>query len=1316
MRLTVTPIGSARMSAGQIASAVVEYLAGIEADNAPALTEPPKPAGDDHTVAYFADSVEGPGRWLGRGATHLALDGQVERQAFKWVLEGRDPATGERLLSSQGSADRDHLAVGQATRRGADGEWLYDLHDAAKALGLSPDEVDVLVAAGDARSTNPTAPVAWLEAERDASGERWIRDDELDRFADRANRVSPAAVMAGGAPDDTLSVAQVARLLGVSSRYVRGCCRYWETHRDQIGELDDAGLRPRRAWMRSSRDTERPGRPFVIRRDEVAAFAARRARPVVRVGYDLTLSTEKSIAVVALLDQGGRSGQVLAAIDAANDTALGYLEEHAAVGRRQGQRVGTEGLVVASFLHGTSRALDPFPHRHNVVANAVVDEHGERRALDARALYRHAPAAAALATAELRCRLSTDLGVRWRRSARGSWEIDGVPDATIAEFSTRRDEVDAALVELSEALGRPVAPGEVDRVVLATRAAKARVAVEDLRSGWWRRAGATGFDRRALRGCFGRASPEPLHELAADDEVALHEWLASQLVERSATFSHGDVIVALASWTDDDGQLRLVTPAEMLRQAARFLSSEAVVELRGRGQREGDRLRRRDGRIVDNQVGEPVFTTVALLELERSIFDAFAAGSDAGIAVVDVDRLEEVRGFDGLSDSQRRFASRLCGSGMQIQCAIGHPGSGKTHTLGVAAQAWTPAGLTVVGAAVKGEAARHLAEATGLRTETVAWWLTALDNGHARWTPTTVVVVDEASTLSTGDLARLVEHAVSSGAALRLVGDPAQHGAVGAGGMFDALAQRHRGGPPELDENRRQTGAVDRYVADAVRQGHIAQALAALKKAGQLTEVDRAEGVYVAMITRWLAARRDGNEHPMIDRRNHTRRILNLLAHRALQAEGGVAPSGYTSGDGREFCVGDDIIARRPNRTLHPEGQRDRYIRNGSRGRVIAIDSSDDARPVLVVDFADLGTIRVPSGFVDAHPDRNGRVDVGIDYGYALTSYAIQGSTLPVSSSAITAGGRRSELYVNVTRGRRDNHVFVAAPADPAGGEGHLPRPPDTDVIADVIAAVGRPDQQRCATDIDPTALAAATARRGRSLADLAATADETEASKAADAAIYRRAETLVRHAVARRSVAEPPPSMMTVLPPRPTAPWMAAKWDRAIAAAATYNERWNTQLVPGGWGPALGRPDTTDPTRQQERAAATDAFIDLWAEVVTRQIAKKAQENVDRVSAQLHADPPAWLRAHVRVVIGDGPLTDPARIARLAALHCDVARYRARPDAAVGSDGARGTDTSLLGEQPSPSDERFAEWMELRNRSARLVRGPQVEASGRQR
>jgi hypothetical protein len=169
VRLSVTPIGSARLSAGQIATAVVEYLAGVQ--DQPAVLTGPEPPGptDDATAGYYADSIEGPGRWLGRGSARLGLAGVVDRGAFARVLQGRDPATGERLLSARGSAERRDLAVGQPTRRAEDGEWLYDPRDAAKALGLSVGQVDELIARGD---TEPDDGLPVLIAERDADGRR----------------------------------------------------------------------------------------------------------------------------------------------------------------------------------------------------------------------------------------------------------------------------------------------------------------------------------------------------------------------------------------------------------------------------------------------------------------------------------------------------------------------------------------------------------------------------------------------------------------------------------------------------------------------------------------------------------------------------------------------------------------------------------------------------------------------------------------------------------------------------------------------------------------------------------------------------------------------------------------------------------------------------------------------------------------------------------------------------------------------------------------------------------------------------------------
>ena len=82
---------------------------------------------------------------------------------------------------------------------------------------------------------------------------------------------------------------------------------------------------------------------YRIRRGDVAEFAARREPPVARVGYDCTLTVEKSISVVALLSSGLRQQRFVAALDVANRTAIGHLDQVAAVARRGGHVVHTEG-------------------------------------------------------------------------------------------------------------------------------------------------------------------------------------------------------------------------------------------------------------------------------------------------------------------------------------------------------------------------------------------------------------------------------------------------------------------------------------------------------------------------------------------------------------------------------------------------------------------------------------------------------------------------------------------------------------------------------------------------------------------------------------------------------------------------------------------------------------------------------------------------------------------------------------------------------------------------------------------------------------
>ncbi|MGA9597195.1 MAG: relaxase domain-containing protein, partial [Acidimicrobiia bacterium] len=46
--------------------------------------------------SYYLDAGEPPGRWFGRGAAHLGLEGQVDDEAFLAVMAGQHPTTGVR--------------------------------------------------------------------------------------------------------------------------------------------------------------------------------------------------------------------------------------------------------------------------------------------------------------------------------------------------------------------------------------------------------------------------------------------------------------------------------------------------------------------------------------------------------------------------------------------------------------------------------------------------------------------------------------------------------------------------------------------------------------------------------------------------------------------------------------------------------------------------------------------------------------------------------------------------------------------------------------------------------------------------------------------------------------------------------------------------------------------------------------------------------------------------------------------------------------------------------------------------------------------
>ncbi|MBX9580310.1 MAG: relaxase domain-containing protein [Gemmataceae bacterium] len=213
-----------------------------------------------------------------------------------------------------------------------------------------------------------------------------------------------------------------------------------------------------------------------------------RTRTYRRVGYDLSFHPPKSLSVVTAL---GGDPALPAAVLAAAVEALAGVEGDARVRVRAGggrEERPTGCLVWAAFVHRTARPVggtpDPHLHVHAVVFNATFDPaEGRWKALDLSAAWRDAPYHEAVFHARLAARVRT-LRYPVRRTA-GGWELAGVPDRILREFSRRTRVVEGR----AEALGLSD-PRAKARLGVVTREPAARAAGwDDLPRAWAARLG-----------------------------------------------------------------------------------------------------------------------------------------------------------------------------------------------------------------------------------------------------------------------------------------------------------------------------------------------------------------------------------------------------------------------------------------------------------------------------------------------------------------------------------------------------------------------------------------------------------------------------------------------------------------------------------------------------------------------------------------------------------------------------------------------------------------------------------------------------------
>jgi conjugative relaxase-like TrwC/TraI family protein len=839
-------------------------------------------------------------------------------------------------------------------------------------------------------------------------------------------------------------------------------------------------------------------------------LASKRVRANGVGSFDLTFSPSKSVSVAWALGDRATRDVIYRCHQAAITYVLDYAEREVFRVRAGTNGVvvdETNGVIAAAFTHFDSRAGDPQLHDHVVVMNrAQSARDGVWRTLDSRAIFASTVELSELhqgVLADLLCQeLGWDFDARTRRhSSAPKWEVTGVADDLMAEFSRRSEGIELEKIRLITQFegdhGRLPTDVEVLRLrqtaTLATRPAKRGHSLTSLTEEWTSRAQPyLDTDPGAfVAGLAGDRTVLSASNVTPEAVAALGQTALEIVATKRATFS-------LSNLRTESNRLlqgrRFTSPAQreqVVLAVADSAVGAAVLLNAPEPHTVPDFLRRLDGTSRFTSTAHHLYSSHLILDAENRLL---AAAELLGATTVSRTTIERVtsnplpgRTF-ALSADQATAVTDVATSGRMLDLLSAPAGSGKTTTMAGLKAAWEAdhgAG-SVLGLAPSAAAAEVLGQELDIDTDNVAKFLyehrlegqrrrelEALHtqvNGRwargfaptdrqvdainereaalAKWTLSAgqLLIVDEASLASTFDLDELVSAASDAGSKVLLLGDPFQLASVDAGGMFTTLVAA-RPDVATLSTVHRFSTSWESEASMLLRAGHHA-AFYAYQARGRIVDGGREqllERIYAA----WSSDVASGFEAIMLAADAATVHELNTRARLERVARGEV--TGQCALAQGHAGVGDVVVTRENRRRLTTSDGG--WVKNGDAWRVESL--SDDGSLVLT---------RTTSGarvVVDAT-----YAATNVELGYATTLHRAQGRTVDRAHCYVTPRASRELLYVAMTRGRDLNLAYVdtAYDIDPATSHDGLAETQSLEeVFRSILRNVG---SSRSATDV----------------------------------------------------------------------------------------------------------------------------------------------------------------------------------------------------------------------------------------------------------
>jgi conjugative relaxase-like TrwC/TraI family protein len=821
---------------------------------------------------------------------------------------------------------------------------------------------------------------------------------------------------------------QLALLVGMGRDPITGeqLGRAYPSYRRLADRIDErvAALDPEMTQEDCAAETTR------IEAEETAAGMRRAV-----AGFDLTFSVPKSVSVVWGVADAIIQERIVAAHHAAVADVIALFEREVAATRAgisdsdgAVAQVDVAGVAAVAYDHFDSRAGDPQLHTHVVVANKVLTVMDRRwRSLDGRPVFASRTGLSAHYDALLADRLSRDLGIEWELRQRGPdrnprWEVTGVTDDLITEFSSRTREIELKKDDLiAEYVARhgwmPSAKTIVElraQATLATRPPKDVRSLADLTAEWRQRAAERlGTEPTAWSQTLIGREGDPL--TAEDVPLAAIDAISAGVVAavgvKRAVWTHWNLVAEASKQTmdlrfatteDREAVIGLVVDAAQSRSVVLTPPELALSPVRFQREDGTSRFRPRHGEK---------YSSTAVLDAEARLLGR--AEKVTPTVAASVARRAAATGKVQLSAQQRRAVESICQSGRQVDVLVGPAGAGKTTTMRALRTAWIAehGQGSVVGLAPSAAASQALADDLRVACENTAKWLHEYDHGRTELRRGQLVIVDEATLADTKTLDRLTGIAAGARAKVLLVGDLHQLQSVDAGGAFALLVDR-RADAPELNEIHRFANAWEKEASLALSRGDV-QVISAYARHKRIRDGLTDEMVDAAYVA-WRADCAAGRASILVTESARDVRALNERARaERLLLDGAVDHREAELVDGCRASVGDVVITRQNDRRIRT--MRGGWVKNGDRWKVTDI-RCDGAVVVKRMGPGRGGRTVLPAEYVAGH----------VELGYAVTAHRAQGITVDTAHVVVTSSTTRENLYVSMTRGRDANIAYVA--------------------------------------------------------------------------------------------------------------------------------------------------------------------------------------------------------------------------------------------------------------------------------------------------